>query len=1090
MLLQNAPRILTWARTHGQRFFLRFGLHCATHQIRVILISCIVITSLFYPALAIYSSSHPKSLSIIDTFTSSSSTSGPHTHKDLVNLWSGHDALRVHEDAVSRAKCSFGRALRVERLLIQSPRVDDDGALNLRILQSTLALEQRIEELISSGEIPCLKRPNGRCFVLSPLSFWSHKEEALLSDTNIVDTLSLYKNITIDGIPITPPMVLAGRGSIEHHVSGSQFDFATFLALTYFFPDSECLGASEHQLWLQAVHQAASGSPDLIVEPQEPTQEPTLVALEYDPNLSEMNGWSVMSIFLYSAYIGFFAYVTWTMRRMDRVHSRIGITFTALVEITVSTITSLSVCALVGFRITMVPWELLPILIVFVGAENMFNLVDAVGKTSVTLSVKQRIAEGLSRAGTSNTLKVVSYNSILGITAVFSIGAIRQFCIFAIVVLVAHWFLAHTFFMAVLSIDIQRLELDELLRHDPSLTPALHKPVKDLGADQKPATKSGWKKLVVMTQRYLKGRATTNISLLMQNLHSASLGAVSRSNSEFAEQKLEHKSAAWHIWKSFNPNREPLLHIQSEVPTIVTLRPSSDNYLNGQKSRPRFSMRTFRLVYWLLKIMVLPIAVTTSILWGLLLYLLKNTELLEAQRNRAEADTPLEGETSLEGGVSFSTLPRAFESDVELLAASKDGQIIVSVGLHNEIRVWRADATTSTPVDVLGCCRVASGSNTSPTITTLAVDDGGDNGMVAPWSILATYESGMVARWQLGDKPILTRFPPPQPSSVVTSSLVCFPGEGSAVVFFMDDGTVEFQNSPPFIHSGLQLRAGHPLDTVSKIHACRADLGGETRAIIAVATSAGSVSLWDGGTGECISILDDSYGNINRLRVTPVQCETCRFCGQLPMESILVAFSVDHITRRCSCVQNQPRQSPSREGYIHRSRTNSTTSAMGILRRTFPGFAHGFHSRRASDKDSTRRSSDTLTVPLGSEDSDRSVDNNSSIPDMACERGGWDVIDRQLVGPQTFDTTTTTSSYGLTPATLERWELWTFDPSFTRIKSALLAELAKSSSSASVPASPSEPIPRLPFTRVSPLLIVPKLMLAGFGNTVGIFTFS
>jgi hypothetical protein len=117
--------------------------------------------------------------------------------------------------------------------------------------------------------------------------------------------------------------------------------------------------------------------------------------------------------------------------------------------------------------------------IVFVGAENMFNLVrqisfdfrfsyifyqvDAVGKTSVTLSVKQRIAQGLSHAGTSNTLKVFAYNTILGIIAFFAAGAIRQFCVFAIVVLVAHWFLAHTFFMAVLSIDIQRLEASALL---------------------------------------------------------------------------------------------------------------------------------------------------------------------------------------------------------------------------------------------------------------------------------------------------------------------------------------------------------------------------------------------------------------------------------------------------------------------------------------------------------------------------------------------------------------------------------------------------------------------------------------------------
>lgn len=84
---------------------------------------------------------------------------------------------------------------------------------------------------------------------------------------------------------------------------------------------------------------------------------------------------------------------------------------------------------------------------------------DAVGKTHVTLPVKQRIAEGLSHAGTSNTLKVVFYNAVLGVIAFFSGGAIRQFCSFAVVVLVAHWFLAHTFFLAVLSIDMQRLEV-------------------------------------------------------------------------------------------------------------------------------------------------------------------------------------------------------------------------------------------------------------------------------------------------------------------------------------------------------------------------------------------------------------------------------------------------------------------------------------------------------------------------------------------------------------------------------------------------------------------------------------------------------
>lgn len=44
------------------------------------------------------------------------------------------------------------------------------------------------------------------------------------------------------------------------------------------------------------------------------------------------------------------------MKRMNGVHNRIGLTFTALFEIAASTITSLSVCSLMRFKVTMVPW--------------------------------------------------------------------------------------------------------------------------------------------------------------------------------------------------------------------------------------------------------------------------------------------------------------------------------------------------------------------------------------------------------------------------------------------------------------------------------------------------------------------------------------------------------------------------------------------------------------------------------------------------------------------------------------------------------------------------------------------------------------
>lgn len=182
----------------------------------------------------------------------------------------------MHEDPVTRAKCR-DNALRVERIFIQSPLVEDDGALNQQILTSTLNLERSLHDLISEGDVPCLKRPDGQCIVISPLAFWNYDKEELASDPNILDTLSYTKNVSIAGIPVTPYMVLAGRGSDEPHVGGNKFDYATFLALTYFFPNSPCWGTSaERALWAQTVRDAVAQNAE--VDPQVP--DATLIALE------------------------------------------------------------------------------------------------------------------------------------------------------------------------------------------------------------------------------------------------------------------------------------------------------------------------------------------------------------------------------------------------------------------------------------------------------------------------------------------------------------------------------------------------------------------------------------------------------------------------------------------------------------------------------------------------------------------------------------------------------------------------------------------------------------------------------------------
>ncbi|KAH7890008.1 sterol-sensing domain of SREBP cleavage-activation-domain-containing protein [Phlebopus sp. FC_14] len=1214
-------------RIFADIFLRSFGIHCATHQIRLILVSAVVITSLSYPALAIYSSSPSYSRlvstsNVLDTFLKAHLESGTYAQRDLQNFWQGHPNLQIRQDDVARARCGFDRTLRVERVLIRSNTVDN--ALTYQTLSSALQLERRISERVATQGISCVHASAEGCFVLSPLAFWNHDEERLRSDPNISHTLKHRSNVSVAGIRITPQMVLAGR---NFERSSTSVDTALFLVSTFVFPESDCSSSTGHDSWLQILVNSSLDSVDVFAE----TVEPTLLALEYDHSLAKNSGFLSISSFVYLAYGIFFAYVSWSMKRMNGVHTRIGLTFTALFEIAASTVTSLSVCALMRFKVTMVPWSLLPIVIIFVGAENMFNLVDAVTKTSVTLPVKERIAEGLSRAGTSNTLKVVSYNCVLGILAHYSAGAIRQFCTFAVVVLVAHWFLAHTFFLAVLSIDIQRLELDELLRQNPSLTPSVGAPQSD-STTLKSA--SWWKWMTYRAKDLLRGRATKNISLFLLLATTATLYVMTRPRVRGdldigvalppatlprppQPQTLQANDPAWHLWKVLNPDKDPLVHLRIEVPTIVAFRPDVAAGQNSEETA-QSSTPIFDLLVWLLKILPIPMASTLLPLYGLLLYLLKDAELLEAQRNRPGADVANNVENTLRSHVSFSTLPRAFSSDVELLAASADGRCFAAVSLQNELNFWCLDEKDS-PRSInttTALSNISATSSTHLTISAVAVDNSGNHvafgtaaGAVVvcsvkekntrfheplkllgnmsgvkelhfappfstamrhkagPYSrpcspdfsetrphVIALYHGGGIAQWRFSPQPSCFVLGPTSSERTVQSHFLRVRSTDRLLVAFsLEDGSLEIteicQNSDTGIHCSLQ--AGNFSDRAATVDACCVRWNDSDRVIICVASEAGIVSLWDAVSSECLSVVDEPHGAVDQIRLSGIRLENCHLCGELPTDSILIALSTGHVValyrayvasqrRHCSCPRNTPRPTAiSSTSPGRRSRSSSTASASGTpsARRlstpsnpsvpdtsSFPVSGHGILSRRATEKESLRRPSESLLLPPVIDEYDgghplgplNRPSRSSTVTvvkegEATCERGGWDTVQGRIVGmrrisrPQNKEKNavsrapaSATQSQGLTEAALDRWECWSYEPSTLLLQGSVLSslydELRQTAPARSKPSDtssgPKLDYPRLPFTRVAPFHMSQSTGVAGFGNTVGVFHFS
>jgi hypothetical protein len=686
-------------------------------------------------------------------------------------------------------------------------------------------------------------------------------------------------------------------------------------------------------------------------------------------------------------------------------------------------------------------------------------------------------------------------------------------------------------------------------------------------------------------------------------------GALSRGKTNFNLPSENHPLPAWHIWKTLNPDEDPLLHLRIEMPTIVTFRSDLaskqvETDLKFKANRPRFP-RTLKSVLWFLQIVVLPITATTTALYFLCLYLLKDAELLEAQRNRAESSSEdADEKTPLEGRISFTTMPRVFPTDVELLMASKDGRVIVSVGMHNELAItWRRDHDNQTHISIdttdvlLGA---ASTSSAASAITALSVDEDGTfcavgtgAGVIAVWSIedgralslphlilenssagvvelqftstanitnlLAIYKNCAAAEWIIDGGSAVTYLTPRHSGRIIKCTAVRVHADNRLLVAFaMQDGAlelIEITESGRILLPDSLLHAGNPSDPISQVSACSVEFGGIQHLIVGAATEAGAVSLWDGRTGECIYILDEVYGEISNLRISPVPCETCRYCGELPVENFTVSFSVGNIvlfhkaylsvpTRRCSCTRGLPPPTPSRDiRNGRRSRSNSLVTSVGSISpanlrsrlsasaannqvtldtSSFPVSGHGVRSRRASEKDALRRAENT-TLSLVTDEHEHGhpvgpLDVLPSSPSLristawhnlvvirlteaSCDRGSWDVLESKIVGvrrkarsqgklkDRTITQNTMGSSHGLTAAALDRWELWTFDPSSSRLQCSPLTALIDNHPTDHHLHSNSSKVPRLPFTRMSPFFSSGSHGFGGFGNTVGVFNF-
>lgn len=480
----------------------RWGTYCASHQIQVLLTDCLLLTCI---------------VCLVWPFDILPSLSWPGTPQEDASPLSSAIALPARDllaqygiDATDNPMCLKAwpavqhqhPQTHLVQVIVQPGEEDpahgsEHGMLDKNALHQILRLQQSISAHLLTRQSPpsswrCIPSSHSSseppaCLMLSPLQAWDHRELDLLSDDHLIATLS------------SAPGLEGMFGKDQDRTDIATSERADQIVVTFFLENPDVLSPSSSNTspfrdpkvlsqlqqavapfgHLAGPHRPAlsSGVSRLVLKVRLSLNQRNYWHSQTDPfnalqpaaaSESQENvhpaRWTPLSDPTVWGYALVAVYAGYTMRRMDRVHSRLGLLFTALVTMATSTLLSLAVCKILRFSVDGIPWKLIPLLITVLAVDNTFVLTHAVVSTPVEWPIPQRIGQGLAKVGPSIFLAlVVEHLLLFAAWAFIPVRSVREMVLLAAVALKADAAMQITLFLPVLSIDIQRLEVRHLL---------------------------------------------------------------------------------------------------------------------------------------------------------------------------------------------------------------------------------------------------------------------------------------------------------------------------------------------------------------------------------------------------------------------------------------------------------------------------------------------------------------------------------------------------------------------------------------------------------------------------------------------------
>jgi len=293
----------------------------------------------------------------------------------------------------------------------------------------------------------------------SPSLYWNSSDTLLANDDDILDTInSQPQETSFLNFTLRPLSVFAGKS-----YASSKLIAADALVLTLY----NCLNDSMGSIWQSNIENVVRDPPNLwhVDNGEAATASGRVYEYRFQPLSFRQNS----ALALAYGFMGLYVYAS--LRRLKAFRSRFGLVVTAITQMTTSILASFTICGLLKINLAQIPQEAYPFVVLTIGLENIFRLINAVLAYPPEMPPQQRIANGLGDIGHSSLVSAAQNLLILWLLSLVVSPGVSAFCAFAAVALLFDFFFFITFFVAVLNVDIRRLELQDSITRSRSRSP-------------------------------------------------------------------------------------------------------------------------------------------------------------------------------------------------------------------------------------------------------------------------------------------------------------------------------------------------------------------------------------------------------------------------------------------------------------------------------------------------------------------------------------------------------------------------------------------------------------------------------------------